>query len=199
LGANLIVPLLRTEGMRGSKQLTWILGNVVLAGALFGLAACEGRKSVPPATAPATATTKAKAAPTPRPGGGGSIAERLAEEARTRPAGAIRLEDLVAKLEEHGVAIARSRQVLAEVVGARYCALALTQDGLGVVACEYDSPEAAQAGLADSKAKFDKALPGRRLLTNGKTLLTLTAARAALEEESKTVTALFAQLAPRSS
>jgi hypothetical protein len=186
--------------MRGSKRLIWGLGNVVLAGALLGLPACERRKSVPPAPASAQTTATTKAAQTrPRPAGGGSIAERLADEARSRPVGAIRLEDLLAKLEEHGVAVARSRQVLADVVGARYCALALTRDGLGVVACEYDSPAAAQAGLADSRAKFDKALPGRRLVTNGKTLLTLTAAQAALEEESKTVTALFAELSPRSS
>src|SRR5689334_18057924 len=42
-----------------------------------------------------------------------SLPEQLAHEAAARPAGAVRSEQLVAALETRGVAVARTRQVLA--------------------------------------------------------------------------------------
>ena len=186
--------------MRAKRSWSRILCCAALAGAA-ALAACDGSHGVAATAAPTTGTVGPKPTtstkPTSTPAGGRSISERLAEEGRSRPAGAVRLEELVASLRERGVTIVRSRQVLADVVGARYCALAMTSHGLGVSACEYDSPEAATAGLATSRAKFDAEIPGRRLLVNGKTLLTVTPAHGSLDEESGTVTTLFTSLAPR--
>lgn len=198
--------------MRAKRSWSRILCCAALAGAA-ALAACDGSHGVAATAAPTTGTvgpkpttststststsTTTSTKPTSTPAGGRSISERLAEEGRSRPAGAVRLEELVASLRERGVTIVRSRQVLADVVGARYCALAMTSHGLGVSACEYDSPEAATAGLATSRAKFDAEIPGRRLLVNGKTLLTVTPAHGSLDEESGTVTTLFTSLAPR--
>jgi hypothetical protein len=108
----------------------------------------------------------------------------------------VRLEDVVAALKEHGVAVARTRQVLGSVVGARYCAVAMTERGLGVAACEYDSADSARAGMVSSQARFDQEIPGRRLLVNGKTLLTVAPAGAD-GEEARTVTAIFAALSPQ--
>jgi len=161
------------------------------------LLACSSRPAPPPA-ALAAAPSPARL-PEPAPAPPLSLGDRLAREASSRPADAVRMEDVVAALEAHGVAVARTRQVLGSTVGARYCAVALTADGLGVAACEYDSDEAARAGLVSSQARFDEKIPGRRLVVNGKTLLTVAPAGSELGEESRTVTTIFASLSPKHS
>ena len=171
--------------------------------ALFALlAACDPGRSVvtpgpAPAPAPAPAPTPVVAAPAPTPPGPAlSLGERLAAEAKARPSGTVRIEDLALALRGHGVAIARTRQVLGSTLGARYCSVALTEKGLGLAACEFESPESAEMGRAQSIARFDKAIPGRRLVVNGKTLLTVAPAASALAEESQAATTLFATLSP---
>lgn len=163
------------------------------------LIACNSKPPAAPPSPAASAPPAPAAAPAaaPETGPALSLADRLAKEASSRPEGAIRLEDVVAALKEHGVSVARTRQVLGSMVGARYCAIAMTAHGLGVAACEFDSPESARAGLVSSQARFDSEIPGRQLLVNGKTLLTVAPAAAALGEESHTVTTLFASLSPR--
>lgn len=141
----------------------------------------------PPPAAPAAATQEAEL----------SLDERLAREATSRPAKAIRMEDLLAALKERGVAVARTRQVLGGTWGARYCAIAQTENGLGLATCEFDSAEAARAGMAASKARFDKLMPGREAHLNGQSLLTIAPRDPALDDESRTVAATFAALEMR--
>jgi hypothetical protein len=128
------------------------------------------------------------------PEAGFPLGERLAHEAKSRPAKAVRMEDLLAALEQRGVAAARTRQVLGSTWGARYCAIAQTEDGLGLATCEFESAEAARAGLAMSRKRFDSLVPGRETQLNGRTLLTIAPRDPALDEEARTVTAVFAGL-----
>jgi hypothetical protein len=107
------------------------------------------------------------------------------------------MEDLLATLKDRGVAVARTRQVLGGTWGARYCAIAQTEKGLGLATCEFDSAEAARAGMAASKARFDKLMPGREMLVNGQSLLTIAPRDPALDGESRTVAAIFAALVMR--
>jgi hypothetical protein len=123
-----------------------------------------------------------------------SLVDRLAREASTRPAGAVRTEALIAALEAKGVAVARSRQVLGKTLNARYCAIAVTGTGLVASVCEFDSPSAARDAAKDSEQRFGKPMPNRRFVTNGKSLLTIANLRDSVEDEARTVAATFAAL-----
>src|SRR5262245_59519493 len=151
---------------------------------LIAVMACTSRRH-PPAPAPAAVAPALPQLP---------LADRLAREAHARPPGAIRLEDLATALEHGGIALARSRQVLASTIGARYCGAAVTRRGVGLAVCEFDSVWSAYAGLAASRARFDPLIPGRQLLQNGKTVLTIAAGAHGLDGESKTIAELFARL-----
>jgi hypothetical protein len=128
---------------------------------------------------------------------GRPLEERLASEAKSRPPKAIRMEDLLAALKDRGVGVARTRQVLGGTWGARYCAIAQTEKGLGLATCEFDSAEAARAAVAASKARFDKLMPGRETFLNGQSLLTIAPRDPDLDDESRTVAAVFAALGTR--
>jgi hypothetical protein len=123
-----------------------------------------------------------------------SIFERLAREASSRPAGAVRTEELVAALEAKGVSIARTRQVLGKTLNARYCAIAVTGAGLVASVCEYSSASEALAARNDSEQRFGRPMPDRRLVTNGKSLLTIANLRDSAAGEASTVAATFAAL-----
>ena len=123
-----------------------------------------------------------------------SLTERLAREAASRPQGAIRTEELVAALQAKGVAVARTRQVLGKTLHARYCGIAVTRDGLVASVCEFGSAPEAAAALKDSEQRFGKAMPNRRLATNGKSLLTIANLRDSAAQEASAVEATFAAL-----
>src|SRR5262245_6080719 len=67
--------------------------------------------------------------------------ERLQREARSRPGGTPRFEDFDGALATAGVTLIGRKQVLAETVGAAYCAAARTTSGLGLAVCEFPSAE----------------------------------------------------------
>jgi hypothetical protein len=123
-----------------------------------------------------------------------SLVDRLAREASSRPAGAVRSEALVAALETRGVKVARSRQVLGKTLDARYCAIAVTAAGLVASVCEFDTAAAAAAAAKDSERRFGKPMPDRRFVTNGKSLLTIANLRDTVEGEASTIAAAFAAL-----
>jgi hypothetical protein len=102
-----------------------------------------------------------------------ALEQRLDREAAARPAGTLRVEDVVAKLGEAGIVVTRVRQVLARNLGARYCATVHTARGPGVAVCEFDSPEAARAGEQRSRELFDRFIPDRRLVVAQSTLVTV--------------------------
>jgi hypothetical protein len=123
-----------------------------------------------------------------------AIGERLAREQAARPAGAVRVEQLVVALEAKGIAVARTRQVLGSTLSARYCAIAVTAAGVVASVCELDSAEAAEAAQKDSEQRFGKAIPDRRFVTNGKSLLTIAGAHGAAQDEANAIAATFAAL-----
>jgi hypothetical protein len=122
------------------------------------------------------------------------LPERLAREAASRPTGAVRSEQLVAALEAKGVAVGRTRQVLGRTLNARFCAIAVTGDGLVASVCEFDSPSAAIAAQKDSEQRFGRPMPNRRFMTNGQSLLTIANLRDSVEPQAQIVAATFAAL-----
>jgi len=118
------------------------------------------------------------------------LGERLEREAKSRPAGALRAEEVLTALTRGGIAVEGARQVLASTVGAAYCASAGTPRGVAIAVCEYPAEEAAQKGLEYSHRAFDRLIPGRRLLLNRKTMLTVTGA----DDEARRAAAIFAAL-----
>jgi hypothetical protein len=149
-----------------------------------------------PAPKPAqdlVATPRAPAPPLSRV----PLRTRLADEAASRPASALRAEQLFLALERRGLLLSRKRQVLASTVGARYCELAVSDAGLGVSLCEYGDDAAARAGSEASHRLFDPIVPGRTLLTHAGSLLTLTSAESErARREASTIANTFAALTP---
>src|SRR5205814_4083353 len=90
------------------------------------------------------------------------LAARLDREAKLRPTGTPRSEDVLSALARGGLSLARHRQVLASTVGASFCTSALTTKGVAIAVCEYPAEDVARRGLAYSHQAFDRLIPGRR-------------------------------------
>jgi hypothetical protein len=174
-------------------------------GMLFLMLALAGCRQVPmqPAeeTAPLAPAAKVDAlAPLPAPDPALvrlPLSDRLALEADARPVSAVRPEQLERALRERGVLFVRKRQVLASTVGAAYCELAVSSEGLGVSICEFPDAATAARGSAQSHRLFDARIPGRTLATHHGSLLTLTEpqdARAA--DQAALILAVFNALSP---
>ena len=118
------------------------------------------------------------------------LADRLAREAGARPTGTPRAEEVLAALARGGLAVEGEQQVLASTVGAAYCTSAGTPKGAAIAVCEYPAEEAARQGMEYSHRVFDRLIPGRRLLVNRKTLLTVTGAG----DEARRAAEIFAAL-----
>ena len=143
-----------------------------------------------PATVGKSVTAPSTDPPVSRP-----LPVRLQAEAAARPGGALRAEELVAALEKRGVHVSRTRQVLASTVGASYCAMVMTEKGLGLALCEYPTPGDAELGLGRSHARFDHLAPGRTLVVGGQSLLTISPHQGdALAGEARVTAELFASL-----
>jgi hypothetical protein len=80
--------------------------------------------------------------------------------------------------------------VLASTVGAAYCTSAGTPRGLAVAVCEFPGTDEARKGMEYSHRVFDRLVPGRRLLVNRKTMLTVTGAA----DEARRAAEIFAAL-----
>jgi hypothetical protein len=155
---------------------------------IVAVAACSTeRRSPPPLPAPPVATPAPDHAP---------LATRLEGELTARPARAVQAERLTPLLALRGIHIVRSRQVLARPLGASYCASLVSERGLGASLCEFANAAAAVQGKVLSEQRFARVLPGRRLLLNGNTLLTLPRADGETRAEADVVAALFSALEP---
>lgn len=123
-----------------------------------------------------------------------TLGERLAREAAARPAGAPSAEQLAAALTAKGVSVARTRQVLAQTLGARYCAVALTARGVVASVCELDDAAAVATARRLSEQRFGTAMPNRRFVARGKSLLTIGNLSAGVDDEVSMIAATFAAL-----
>jgi hypothetical protein len=119
------------------------------------------------------------------------LGARLQREAGSRPTGTPRAEEVLAAFTRQGLAIEGTMQVLASTVGAAYCASAGTPQGLAIAVCEYPAEAEARQGMEYSRRTFDRLIPGRRLLLNHKTLLTVTGVP---DAEAKRAADIFARL-----
>jgi hypothetical protein len=118
------------------------------------------------------------------------LGDRLAREAGARPTGTPRAEEVLAALARAGLTVEGQQQVLASTVGAAYCTSAGTARGAAIAVCEYPGEQAAKEGMEYSHRVFDRLIPGRRLLVNRKTMLTVTGA----DDEARRAAEIFAAL-----
>jgi hypothetical protein len=125
-----------------------------------------------------------------------TLAERLTREAGSRPAGALRAEEVATALQRAGIELRAMKQVLARTVGARFCMSTQTGAGLGVAVCEFADDAEAAAGLDYSQRTFDRLIPNRRLIRNHGTVLTVTRPQEvpALDEQTERAVRAFASL-----
>jgi len=147
----------------------------VLLTATLGGAACHREASGP---APQTTAVTAPAAAVSPPGVGTDgmtkpLFQVLADEKAHRPAGTPHAEALFDALDKGGVVMQGRAQVLGRTVGAAYCENAHTGQGVVVSVCEFGDAGALAAGRAYSERTFARALPGRVLVSNRNTLLTI--------------------------
>jgi hypothetical protein len=160
-------------------------------------AACTARPTPAPSAAASPPAPVSASAPLPPVHDALTLAQRLSAERSARPAGALRTEDVALALQKGGIGIGPMTQVLGASIGARYCAMATTSDGLGVAVCEFGDAAEAERGLDYSRRTFDPLIPGRRLARNRGTVLTLTAPDArspARATEAGLAAAIFAAL-----
>jgi hypothetical protein len=139
--------------------------KIALLLASLSLLACGRRAPAPPPPPP----VEAELLRLPLPA-------RLAREAQGRPPGTPRVEEVMAALG--GLGLERVQQVLASPLGAAFCASAATARGTVVAVCEFASEGRAQGGMSYSHRAFDAIIPGRTLVLNRKTLLTVSGAPA---------------------
>lgn len=109
--------------------------------------------------------------PTP-PVGMQSIPERFANEAKSRPTGTVRVEDVFAAFQGEGAKIREQRQHLAGPFLASYCVGAQTGEDVHLSVCEYKDAAKAKEGKAMSDQAFGT-VPNRTLYQNGGTTLTV--------------------------
>jgi hypothetical protein len=128
------------------------------------------------------------------------LGERLRREASRRPEARLHVDELLQTLASEGLELLRTRQVLAAPLAADYCVSGLSGSGLALSLCEFADADAAQRGLSRSHMTFDRLIPGRTLLLNRATLLTLTRPpNAAAAAESARLAARFSELSQRAS
>ena len=124
----------------------------------------------PLATEPTASTAAVPAAPPDRT----PLGQRLAREASDHPAAVADVDARLEAFASAGLRLSRTRQVLANPLRADYCKSALSEAGLALSVCSFASEADARDGLRRSRASFDALIPGRSLVVNRSTLLTIT-------------------------
>jgi hypothetical protein len=102
------------------------------------------------------------------------LAQRLLKEASEHPQAVAEVDRRLDTFAAAGVQLTRTRQVLASPLRADYCKTGLSAAGLAFAVCAFGSEAEARDGLRRSRASFDALIPGRSLVVNGSTLLTVT-------------------------
>jgi hypothetical protein len=100
------------------------------------------------------------------------LADRLNQEAASRPTETPRAEDVLAAIAKNGIPIQDQAQHLGYPIGARFCIGAKSPPSLAMSACEYADVAAAAAGR-DASAKAFVTVEHRDIVVNKKTTLTI--------------------------
>lgn len=121
-----------------------------------------------------------------------SVTPALEQESKTRPAGALKAEDVLAAVEKAGVKLAGRNQALGAIVGAAYCLSADTEKMVGLLVCEYVDDAAAQKGGQLTKQLYNLAMP-MDVIVRGKTAVAITnlTKSAETDAEAKKITDAF--------
>jgi hypothetical protein len=166
--------------------------------------AAPSAASVEPSAAPSAPVAApagdggAEAVDPSTPVGALNLTERFAREAQSRPAGAVRAEDVFEAFKAAGATFEPPKQHLGSFFKANYCVGAKNPDTAFVIdLCEYADAKAAKEGKAMS-LKSLAAITGRQLYLNGATLLTLRLGKETPENLAlaKKLAAVFAKLKP---
>lgn len=130
-----------------------------------------------PDTAPKVAQVPQRSdAPTARPSMttlGSDVLQSLAAEKRGRTPTPLTAERVVASFAKEGVEVQPLKQGLGGPIGASYCAMSLTRDGVAFTLCEFADDATAEAGRKRSEARWGAGNLGRTLVVNGRSLLIL--------------------------
>jgi len=124
-----------------------------------------------------------------------TVSPLLEKEAKARPTGTPKAEDVLSAIEKQGVKLSGKNQALGSIIGAAFCMGADTESMVGVMVCEYADEAAAQKGAQLAKQIFSLAMPMTVLLKQKTSLsisnLTETAATAL---EAKKISDAFSSL-----
>jgi hypothetical protein len=148
------------------------LGVIATLGLASGLG-CSKKKAAPVASEKAPAAPSAVPPARTIPGGLASLPKRLQEEARSRPDGTPKAEEVFTNFAAAGLALGTPRQYLGATLGASYCAGGRTESGLQVAVCEFPSADAARKGKELSLSQFEQ-VKNREIILNRGTMLTIT-------------------------
>lgn len=169
-------------------------------GMSLGILACSKTAPETTTTTASSASTPASAPPpaSPPSGAGMTIPQKFEAEAKNRPAGTVRVEDVTAAFTAAGADIREEKQHLGSPYLAKYCVGLKTGEDIHASICEYDDEKTAVDGMKQSEKAF--MLPNRSLHRNGATTLTLRLGKNGADDQAlaKKMIAAFESLRPPS-
>lgn len=104
---------------------------------------------------------------------GSQVMQQLEREKRGRLPVPLSSERVAESFTKEGVELQPLKQGLGDPIGASYCAMSLTKDGVAFTVCEFKSEPDALAGKKRSEARYGPDNLGRTLIVNGRSLLVL--------------------------
>ncbi len=122
-------------------------------------------------SSPQPASAASSEVSVPAPTNMGSLQGRFAAEAKGRPTGTVRVEDVLTAFAHAGVELHDTRQQLAAPFDAAYCGATKAGHDLQVIVCEYVDEAKATKGREMSAKAFKSV--GRETVQNKATTLTL--------------------------
>jgi len=174
-----------------------LVRRLFLASLLFATA-CPDTKATEPKTAPVASPAITKTATVAEPETSELMATafvRLNDEAKSRPAGTVKVEAVLEALKAAGVPFIAGQQVLGVMVNAKYCWQTASEDGaVASSICEYATEEELKAGQAKSAAIT--AFGDRIYVQNGRTLFGMKIMKPGSEPIVEKAKAAFLALKP---
>lgn len=127
---------------------------------------------------------------------GSHVMQQLEREKRGRVPVPLSSERVAETFTKEGIELQPLKQGLGDPIGASYCAMSLTKDGVAFTVCEFKSEADALLGKKRSEARYGPDNLGRTLIVNGRSLLVLRPAMPseATKQQAATLAAVFTAL-----
>lgn len=127
---------------------------------------------------------------------GSQVMHQLEREKRGRVPVPLSSERVAETFTKKGIELQPLKQGLGDPIGASYCAMSLTKDGVAFTVCEFKSDAEALEGKKRSEARYGPGNLGRTLIVNGRSLLVLRPAMPseATKQQAATLAAVFTAL-----